>query len=625
MLKFVIHNIFRNDSILNAFYEYAYLYKTPGNFNYFFNFGFLSLVCLVMQIITGLILSMHYVADWEYAFASVEHIMRDVNYGCFVRYLHANGASMFFFVVYIHIFKNLYYGSFMYPRRWVWVTGVFIFILMILTAFTGYVLPWGQMSFWAATVITNLCSAIPYVGVDLVQWIWGGYSVDNPTLKRFYTIHFLMPFVILALAMLHITLLHHWGSNSPLGIGAKLDNRRFTPYFFIKDFSYLFFFALFAGYFIFFAPNVLGHPDNYIPANPLVTPEHIVPEWYFLPFYAILRALPDKLLGVCALGMSLIVLLFLPFYDRASVRSFYFKPISKIFFWWFVSVCMLLMWTGAKPIESPFLLIGQISTFGYFAYLLIVIPLFSELHLIFNKFRLFYPFNMEGHLNTLLSKSFLWLFNVLSNNENPNQLNNHISQAAVSKEEIISTKRYYTLYNNVQFVSSEIDVNLLFDLDKLDINENVIDDALAKRILDEKDLEEYRRWENIVYYIGFFLRDNKREQAVKFISDGLEMPLTDKEYEVISQQKIDINLYKVAKYYRIYRETNLSLLQKNYTFVPNEQQQQVSVWVDVSLIAFFLFEEIQEKFFFIPESTFADVWLEKTVGFFKKLYFNSGN
>lgn len=397
-MRFGLTNFFRSDSLMNSVYEFAYWYKTPANFNYFFNFGFLSLICLVVQIITGLILSMHYVANWEYAFASVEHIMRDVNYGSFVRYLHANGASMFFFVVYIHIFKNLYYGSFMYPRRAVWVIGVFIFILMILTAFTGYVLPWGQMSFWAATVITNLCSAIPYVGVDLVEWIWGGFSVDNPTLKRFYTIHFLMPFVILALALLHIVVLHHWGSNNPLGIGAKLDNKRFTPYFMLKDFSFFFFFVLFAGYFVFFMPNVLGHPDNYIPANPLVTPEHIVPEWYFLPFYAILRALPDKLLGVCALGMSLIVLLFLPFYDRAAVRSFFFKPVAKVFFWWFVTVCLFLMWTGAKPIESPYLLIGQISTFGYFFYLLVIIPFFSELQNFFYNVRLYFPFFVKENV-----------------------------------------------------------------------------------------------------------------------------------------------------------------------------------------------------------------------------------
>lgn len=388
-MRFLVVNYIRKDSLLNSLFEFAYLYKTPSNFNYFFNFGFLSLMCLVLQIITGLILSMHYVASWEAAFISVEHIMRDVNYGCFVRYLHANGASMFFFVVYIHIFKNLYYGAFLYPRRWVWITGVFIFILMILTAFTGYVLPWGQMSFWAATVITNLFSAIPVIGMDLVYWIWGGYSVDNPTLKRFYTIHFLMPFVILALALLHIIILHHWGSNNPLGVGAKLDTRRFSPYFLNKDFSFFFFFAIFAGYFIFFMPNVLGHPDNYIPANPLVTPEHIVPEWYFLPFYAILRALPDKLLGVIALALSLIVLFFLPFYNRAIIRSARFQPIYKIFFWFFVLVCCLLMWTGAKPIEAPFLIIGQVSTFMYFVYLVIIVPFFAELQRFFNKNRLF--------------------------------------------------------------------------------------------------------------------------------------------------------------------------------------------------------------------------------------------
>lgn len=602
MLKFVFHNILRNDSILNAFYEYAYLYKTPGNFNYFFNFGFLSLVCLIMQIITGLILSMHYVADWEYAFASVEHIMRDVNYGCFVRYLHANGASMFFFVVYIHIFKNLYYGSFMYPRRWVWVTGVFIFILMILTAFTGYVLPWGQMSFWAATVITNLCSAIPVIGVDLVQWIWGGYSVDNPTLKRFYTIHFLMPFIILALALLHITLLHHWGSNSPLGVGAKLDNRRFTPYFFVKDFSYFFFFALFAGYFIFFAPNVLGHPDNYIPANPLVTPEHIVPEWYFLPFYAILRALPDKLLGVCALGLSLIVLLFLPFYDRASVRSFYFKPISKIFFWWFVLLCILLMWTGAKPIESPYLLIGQISTFGYFAYLVVIIPLFSELHLIFNKFRLFYPFHMSGNINYILSKVFSWSFQSLQGtNESQLLLDSAVVVDSPLKTEMLSNNRQVFMENKFTTVAEKTDLNLLFDLENA---------KLVDLKVETGDLGEYKKWENIVSYMRFFLNEKESDAVINFLSEGLESSLTDEEYSFLSTSQVDINLYKIAKYFRRYKETNLSLFKTDLSMIA--QQQQASVLIDVSLICFFLFEEIQEKTFVPSTFTFVDRFLEKS-------------
>ncbi len=618
MLKFFIHNILRNDSILNAFYEYAYLYKTPGNFNYFFNFGFLSLVCLVMQIITGLILSMHYVADWEYAFASVEHIMRDVNYGCFVRYLHANGASMFFFVVYIHIFKNLYYGSFMYPRRWVWVTGVFIFILMILTAFTGYVLPWGQMSFWAATVITNLCSAIPVIGTDLVQWIWGGYSVDNPTLKRFYTIHFLMPFIILALALLHITLLHHWGSNSPLGIGAKLDNRRFTPYFFVKDFSFFFFFALFAGYFIFFAPNVLGHPDNYIPANPLVTPEHIVPEWYFLPFYAILRALPDKLLGVCALGMSLIVLLFLPFYDRASVRSFYFKPVSKVFFWWFVLVCMLLMWTGAKPIESPYLLIGQISTFGYFAYLLIIIPLFSELHLIYNKFRLLYPFNMNYRLNEIFGVSFAWFLNTLRGKEDVVTLNvvsekDILGMAHDSRVKVIKQLEALSSANTL---SNKVDAALLLDLENLDTENLKVDSLAAKTITPSGDLLEYKKWTGIVYYMQFLLNAKEQEAVINFLSNGLDLPLTDEDYALLEKENLDINIYKIAKHYRVFKETTRAVLfDEGVNF--NSSDNKSSLFSDLSNIAFFVFQETQDRFLNISTRTFFDNFLENTTKRFK--------
>jgi ubiquinol-cytochrome c reductase cytochrome b subunit len=276
------------------------------------SFGSTAGLCLVMQIISGIFLAMHYTPHIDFAFSSVEHIMRDVNNGWLIRYVHANGASMFFIVIYCHIFRGLYYGSYMYPRSILWVSGVIIFLLMMATAFMGYVLPWGQMSFWGATVITNLFSAIPLVGFSIVEWLWGGFSVDNATLNRFYSLHYLMPFLIAALTLVHLTLLHQHGSNNPLGINTNVDTISFYPYFYVKDaFSFLILLTIFS-FFVFFYPNALGHPDNYIPANPLVTPPHIVPEWYFLPFYAILRSIPDKLGGVVAMISAILALLLLP-------------------------------------------------------------------------------------------------------------------------------------------------------------------------------------------------------------------------------------------------------------------------------------------------------------------------
>jgi quinol-cytochrome oxidoreductase complex cytochrome b subunit len=377
-MKFFLRKFFKKGILTNFLYEFAFGYPTPSNLSYFWNFGFLALVCLVFQIITGIILAMHYVPHADLAFASVEHIMRDVNYGYLLRYMHLNGASMFFFVVYIHLLRGFYFGSYVYPRQILWASGVIILLVMIITAFMGYVLPWGQMSFWAATVITNLFSAVPIVGTDLVYWLWGGFAVDNPTLNRFFSLHYLLPFVIVGLVIFHLVCLHNWGSNNPLGISTKVDNFSFTPYFFIKDFSYLNFFILFAAWFIFFVPNYLGHPDNYIAANPLVTPNHIVPEWYFLPFYAILRALPDKLLGAVALVCSILVLLFLPFYANIKFRSSYFKPIFQIFFWIFLVVVLTLGWVGGKPVEPPYYFVGQVATFGYFFYLLIIVPVLSK-------------------------------------------------------------------------------------------------------------------------------------------------------------------------------------------------------------------------------------------------------
>eukprot|EP01139_Manchomonas_bermudensis_P007344 Amastigsp_a180525_11.p2 type:complete len:395 gc:universal Amastigsp_a180525_11:2555-1371(-) len=349
-------------------------YPAPANLSYLWNFGSLAGVVLVIQIITGIALAMHYTPHVDLAFFSVEHIMRDVNYGWLIRYIHANGASMFFIVVYIHIFRNIYYGSYTAPRVMLWTVGVAIFFLMIVTAFMGYVLPWGQMSFWGATVITNLCSAIPVIGQELVLWLWGGFSVDNATLNRFFSLHYLMPFVIAALVIVHLIALHEHGSNNPLGIEAHLDKVPFHPYYTIKDLFGAVVFLMFFSVFIFFYPNLLGHSDNYIPGNSLVTPAHIVPEWYFLPFYAILRSIPDKLGGVLAMIGSILILLVLPVVHTCHIRSTSFRPIFKKVFWLFLVDCALLEWIGGMPIEYPYYTIGQIATVMYFAFFLVIVP-----------------------------------------------------------------------------------------------------------------------------------------------------------------------------------------------------------------------------------------------------------
>lgn len=364
---------------LTAINDAVIFYPTPYNLSYYWGFGSLAGVCLIIQILTGVLLTMHYTPNITYAFISVEHIMRDVNYGWLLRYAHANGASMFFIVVYIHIFRGLYYGSYNKPRQLVWVVGILIFILMMATAFMGYVLPWGQMSFWGATVITNLFSAIPFIGNDLVQWLWGGFSVDNATLNRFFSLHYFLPFLIAAFSTIHLIILHQFGSTNPLGIISSKDNIPFYPYFIFKDIFGLFLFFIFFSYFLFFNPNLLGHPDNYIPANPLVTPPHIVPEWYFLPFYAILRAIPNKLGGVIFMGLAIIILLILPFLaSNSSIRSSAFRPFYKFFNWCFAINFLLLGWLGAQPIEDPYIIIGIISTFLYFFFLLVnIFPLKS--------------------------------------------------------------------------------------------------------------------------------------------------------------------------------------------------------------------------------------------------------
>ena len=350
-------------------------YPTPINFNYMWSFGSTAGICLVIQIITGIFLAMHYTPHVDLAFSSVEHIMRDVNNGWLIRYLHANGASMFFIVTYCHIFRGLYYGSYMHPRGLLWATGVIIFLLMMATAFMGYVLPWGQMSFWGATVITNLFSAVPFVGGAIVEWLWGGFSVDNATLNRFFSLHYLMPFVIAGLVIVHLSLLHANGSNNPLGINKNVDTVSFYPYFYVKDLLAFFILLAFFSFFVFYYPNALGHSDNYIPANPLVTPAHIVPEWYFLPFYAILRSIPDKLGGVIAMVAAILILLLLPIINTSEIRSSKFRPIFGIGYWFLVSDFLLLGWIGQKPVETPYIEIGMGLTFFYFAFLLVLLPL----------------------------------------------------------------------------------------------------------------------------------------------------------------------------------------------------------------------------------------------------------
>jgi ubiquinol-cytochrome c reductase cytochrome b subunit len=352
-------------------------YPTPKNLNYWWTFGGILTFCLVTQIVTGIILAMHYTPHTSMAFNSVEHIMRDVNYGWLMRYIHANGASMFFLAVYIHMFRGMYYGSYKAPREVLWILGVLIYILMMAAGFMGYVLPWGQMSVWGATVITNLFGAIPVVGDSLVTLMWGGFSVDNPTLNRFFSLHYLIPFLIAGVVVLHIWALHVPGNNNPVGISVKgeQDTVPFHPYYTVKDGFALALFMILFSYFIFFAPNVLGHADNYIPANPLVTPAHIVPEWYLLPFYAILRAVPDKLGGVALMFGAIFVMFLLPWLDTSKVRSARYRPLFRQFFILFIIDCLILGYLGAKPAEGVYIVLARVATVYYFAHFLIILPL----------------------------------------------------------------------------------------------------------------------------------------------------------------------------------------------------------------------------------------------------------
>uniref|UniRef100_UPI00315CABD9 cytochrome b n=1 Tax=Sphingonotus turcmenus TaxID=2952658 RepID=UPI00315CABD9 len=355
----------------------------PTNISFWWNLGSLLGLCLMIQIITGLFLTMHYTPNIEMAFSSVVHICRDVNNGWIIRTLHANGASMFFICIYLHVGRGIYYGSYMYMNTW--MTGTLILFLVMATAFMGYVLPWGQMSFWGATVITNLLSAIPYIGTDIVQWVWGGFAVDNATLNRFYTFHFVLPFIVAAMVMMHLFFLHQTGSNNPIGLNSNIDKIPFHPYFTYKDTITFIILTMALVMLCLINPYMLGDPDNFVPANPLVTPVHIQPEWYFLFAYAILRSIPNKLGGVIALFLSVSILMILPFYNKTKFRGIQFYPINQILFWIMVIVVCLLTWIGKRPVEEPYITTGQILTIIYFLYFLINIHIAKMWDMLISK------------------------------------------------------------------------------------------------------------------------------------------------------------------------------------------------------------------------------------------------
>jgi ubiquinol-cytochrome c reductase cytochrome b subunit len=366
--------LLKSHSLLRLVNSYVVDSPQPSNISYLWNFGSLLATCLVIQILTGCFLAMHYQPHVDFAFNSVEHIMRDVNNGWLIRYTHANVASFFFIFVYGHIGRNIYYGSYKTPRTLAWSIGVIILILMMAIGFLGYVLPYGQMSLWGATVITNLLSAIPVFGQDLVELIWGGFSVSNATLNRFFSLHYILPFLLAALALAHLIALHTHGSNNPNGISSNGDRYAIHPYYMFKDLITIFFFFLALSVLVFYYPNLLGHSDNYVEANPMSTPASIVPEWYLLPYYAILRSIPNKLLGVLAMFGSLLILLILPIVDVSRQRGSQFRPAMKLAFWFFVFNFFILMWIGSQHPNEPFVFIGQVSTFFYFAWFIIIVP-----------------------------------------------------------------------------------------------------------------------------------------------------------------------------------------------------------------------------------------------------------
>ena len=366
--------LLKQNTLLSLVNSYVVDNPQPANLSYAWNGGSLLATCLGIQIVTGIILAMHYTPNVDLAFVSVEHIMRDVNYGWMIRYIHANVASFFFIFVYLHIGRGLYYGSYKSPRTMPWSIGVIILVLMMGIAFLGYVLPYGQMSLWGATVITNMLSAIPWIGQDFVQFVWGGFSVNNATLNRFFSLHYLLPFVLSALAIMHMMTLHTHGSGNPLGVTGNADRLPMHPYFIFKDLVTIFLFFLVLSLFVFYMPNALGHSDNYIPANPMQTPPSIVPEWYLLPYYAILRSIPNKLLGVVGMLGSLLILLAMPILDTSRVRGSQFRPLMRFAFWAFVTDFFLLMYLGSQHAEEPYITVGAIATAFYFGWFVVVVP-----------------------------------------------------------------------------------------------------------------------------------------------------------------------------------------------------------------------------------------------------------
>jgi quinol-cytochrome oxidoreductase complex cytochrome b subunit len=380
--------ILTKNYILSIISNHVVFYPAPISLSYAWSFGSLAGITLGIQMASGLLLSMHYTPNIKLAFLSVEYIMRDVPNGWLIRYIHANGASMFFIVTYAHICRGLYYGSYMHPRQLLWCSGVVLLLLMMGTSFTGYVLPWGQMSLWGATVITSMVTVIPYAGKSIVQWVWGGYTVGNPTLNRIYTIHFVLPFIMAGMTFIHLVLLHKVGSSNPIGSDAGIDDVPFYPYIVSKDLFAFSIYLLVFGFLVFYFPNVLNHPDNCIPANPMKTPAHVVPEWYFLPYYAMLRSIPTKVEGILTMFGSLIVLFIIPFINTSRIRSTTFRPLFKFFFWLFISDIVILGWLGQKPMRKTYIFAGQVATVYYFVFFLAVIPIVGKIEhiLIYKKF-----------------------------------------------------------------------------------------------------------------------------------------------------------------------------------------------------------------------------------------------
>jgi quinol-cytochrome oxidoreductase complex cytochrome b subunit len=369
-----------NKSYLFAFIDSHIIhYPSPITLTYAWSFGSLAGLCLVIQMLSGIFLAMHYTPHIDLAFSSVEYIMRDINNGWLIRYIHANGASMFFITVYSHLCRGLYYGSYMKPRELLWCSGVVLLFLMMATAFTGYVLPWGQMSFWGATVITSMVTIIPIAGQTILEWLWGGYTVNNPTLNRFFSIHFFLPFLIAGMTLVHLALLHKVGSNNPIGSDTGIDDLPFYPYFASKDVFAFFCFMLFFATFVFYFPNTLNHPDNYIPANSIKTPAHVVPEWYFLPYYAILRSIPHKTGGIIAMVGSIAVFFLLPFVNTSNIRNTTYRPLFKIFFWLFLADFIILTWIGQKPVEDTYIFVGKVATFYYFLFFIVIVPVVGRI------------------------------------------------------------------------------------------------------------------------------------------------------------------------------------------------------------------------------------------------------